>query len=87
VHHHGSADDRSFPVESGNLVDYAHLSCSSEISSQIAQIARMPVDAFESSVGFSVGVVMRSCGLAAIGQVSEFVDVHAVERELPESSH
>jgi hypothetical protein len=47
----------------------------------------MPVDAFESSVGFSVGVVMRSCSLAAIGEVSEFVDVHAVERELPESSH
>lgn len=69
------------------MIGKAHVSYSLTISLQITQISCMSVAIISSTVCLTVRIVMWPSTLAALCQITEFVNVNSMIRLVTQSSH
>jgi hypothetical protein len=69
------------------MVGKAHVGYSLTIGHQITQVSSMPVAIIASTVCLAIRIVMRSCTLASLCQITELVNVDTMIRLNTQPSH
>lgn len=76
--HHRFSNDRVLTVQRGDLIIEDYVDVAMVIAFDVTQISNVPNQGIGSTMIHSLGIIMRSCRLAAIANVSHTVYVESV---------